>query len=96
MDDSHRRFSLTGLILAVLATAFPMGQVLATAVVIFHPDYIIPTWLPYIIFLVVLVASIILCSLGTVFLDRFSLVGGLWVPAVTVVLFIVPLVSLLG
>ncbi|KAK4699261.1 choline transport protein, partial [Phenoliferia sp. Uapishka_3] len=80
-----------GLILALLATAFPMGQVISTAVVLFHPDYIIPTWLPYVIFLVLLVVTVALCSAGTVFLDLFSRTGGVLIPIVTVVLFIVPL-----
>lgn len=78
---------LEGLTLAVLATAFPMGQFTSTMVVLFHPDYIIPTWLSFVIFIAFLAVALVICSLGTVFLERFGRLGGIFVPVVTVILF---------
>ncbi|KAL8279468.1 hypothetical protein RQP46_008030 [Phenoliferia psychrophenolica] len=80
-----------GLILSVLAAAFPMAQFFATAIVLFHPDYIIPTWVPYVIFIALLAFSLAICSLGTVFLEKWNRVGGVYVLLATVVMFVVPL-----
>lgn len=71
-----------------------MGQFFATGILLFHPDYTIQAWVPYVIFIVILLFSLAVCACGTLVLERWNKVGGIYVLLATLVLFITPLVRL--
>ncbi|KAK4687521.1 choline transport protein, partial [Tremellales sp. Uapishka_1] len=82
---------VVGMILSMLATALPISQGVSTAILLYHPDYLIKAWIPYVIFVTLLLCSLFCCALGTVFLERISRFGGIYVFLATAVTFIVPL-----
>ncbi|KAK4688951.1 choline transport protein, partial [Tremellales sp. Uapishka_1] len=86
-------FLCIGLVLALLASAFPFGQGLGTTITLFHPDYVPSNGVNYGLYVAVLLITFVLCCCGTRFLEVFNKYGSYYIMAMTVILFIAPLVE---
>lgn len=65
---------------------------LATSIVLFHPDYIVSAGVAYAIFIGVLILTTLISCMGTKYLNKFGEYGAIYVLVASIVLVIAPLV----